>query len=69
MDDDRLIASLPDALAAALRLRRAGEADDVVATALGIPLAGVAAVLELAEAKLMHLSQASAGAAGHVENQ
>lgn len=55
VEDERVLGDLPEALAVALRLRRAGVADSVVATALGIPVEGVRALIEVAEAKLAHL--------------
>jgi hypothetical protein len=69
VDDDRLFANLPDALAVALRLHRAGHPDTVVATALGIPIEGVDAVIEVAEAKLVRLSQGSGTGRVTPENQ
>lgn len=55
--DETLLGDLPDSLAVALRLRHAGVADSVVAIALGVPVEGVPALLEVAEAKLAHLRQ------------
>lgn len=46
---------LPPALAVALRLHEAGHPDAVVATALDIPIEGVAPLLTVARAKLEHL--------------
>jgi hypothetical protein len=69
VDEDRLIALLPDALAAALRLHRGGEPDAVVAIALGIPLEGVPAVIEVAEAKLVRLGGETGDRVGTPENQ
>jgi DNA-directed RNA polymerase specialized sigma24 family protein len=52
VDRDRALAELPVAYAVALRLRAAGADDQAIAAALGIDLAGVPALLEVAEAKL-----------------
>lgn len=52
MSDDDLIGELPAVLAVALRLRRAGHDDATIADAVGIPIQGVANLVELAEAKL-----------------
>jgi hypothetical protein len=57
VEEERLIGELPDSLAVALRLRRAGVANAVVATALGVPVEGVPALIEVAEAKLARLRQ------------
>lgn len=51
-DEDDLVAALPPMMAVALRLVRAGQPDQVIATAVGIPVEGVPALVELAEAKL-----------------
>lgn len=50
--DARTLAELPTAHAVALRLREAGAGEATIAAALGIPLEGVRALLEVAEAKL-----------------
>jgi hypothetical protein len=54
MDTDAL-AELPQALAVALRLHRAGVDDEVIATALAIEPQGVPSLLEVAEAKLQRV--------------
>ncbi|USQ79959.1 hypothetical protein NF556_20625 [Ornithinimicrobium faecis] len=57
---------LPPTLAVALRLHDAGHPDTVVATALDVPVEGVAALLQVAQAKLAHLAvPASSPATGH----
>ncbi|HEY3556553.1 MAG TPA: hypothetical protein VGL05_03800 [Kribbella sp.] len=48
----RAIDRLPTSYAVALRLRDAGAVDDVIASALGIEVVSVPALLALAEAKL-----------------
>lgn len=48
---------LPPTLAVALRLHDADYADTVVATALGVPVEGVAPLLQVARAKLEHLPE------------
>lgn len=55
MDRERLIDQLPESLGVALRLRDAGQDDDVIAAALGVPVEGVPQLLTVAEAKLAHL--------------
>jgi hypothetical protein len=52
VDRDRALAELTVAHAVALRLRAAGADDEAIAAALGIDVAGVPALLEVAEAKL-----------------
>ncbi len=49
---EEALARLPVALAAALRLRRAGADDVLIAQALGIDPEGVETLISLAEAKL-----------------
>lgn len=48
---------LPPTLAVALRLHDAAYPDTVVATALDVPVEGVAALLQVARAKLEHLPE------------
>lgn len=48
---------LPSTLAVALRLHDGGHPDAVVATALDVPVEGVPALLQVARAKLHHLTQ------------
>jgi hypothetical protein len=50
--DDDLLRQLPTAHAVALRLRRSGQPAAVVAVALGIDVADVPGLLELAQHKL-----------------
>jgi hypothetical protein len=64
VDDERVLGDLPDALAVAVRLRRAGVVDTVVAIALGIPVEGVPALFEVADAKLAQLRQLTNGHSG-----
>ena len=52
MDRDRALAELPVAHAVALRLAAAGADEQAIAAALGIDVAGVPALLKVAEAKL-----------------
>lgn len=52
MERDPDLARLPVALAAALRLRRAGADDVLIAQALDIEPDGVETLIQLAEAKL-----------------
>lgn len=52
VDRDRALGELPVAHAVALRLRAAGAGEQTIAAALGIDPAGVAVLLEVAEAKL-----------------
>lgn len=52
----RRLDELPPLLAVALRLHHAGHPDAVVATALGVPPEGVPALLQVARAKLHHLT-------------
>ncbi|MGH9224405.1 MAG: hypothetical protein ACRD2W_11640 [Acidimicrobiales bacterium] len=55
MDRQTALLDLPTAHAVALRLHAAGAADDAIAEALGIPVASVAGLLRIAEAKLAAL--------------
>lgn len=48
---------LPSTLAVALRLHDGGHPDAVVATALDVPVEGVPALLQVARAKLHHLTE------------
>ena len=50
--DPRTLAELPTAHAVALRLREAGAGEATIGVALGIPMEGVRALLEVADAKL-----------------
>jgi DNA-directed RNA polymerase specialized sigma24 family protein len=52
MDEDAALDRLPAAYASALRLRRSGAGDTVIAEALEIDIDAVPALLELATAKL-----------------
>ncbi len=52
MADEDPIDELPSMMAVALRLRSAGHDDATIATATGIPVQGVASLVELAQAKL-----------------
>jgi hypothetical protein len=58
VDTDRALALLPQALAVALRLHRAGADAALIATALGIEPEGVPSLLIVAEAKLGHIVSA-----------
>lgn len=49
------VAQLPLGHAAALRLHAAGLGDEVIATALGVPVESVATLLEIARVKLEHV--------------
>jgi DNA-directed RNA polymerase specialized sigma24 family protein len=55
MDHETALLDLPTAHTVALRLHAAGAADEAVALALGIPVASVAGLLRIAEAKLAAL--------------
>jgi hypothetical protein len=57
VDRDALIDRLSEAHAVALRLSDAGQGDEVVAAALGVPVESVPQLLAVAEAKLAHLPQ------------
>ncbi|HET8931619.1 MAG TPA: hypothetical protein VFN21_13240 [Acidimicrobiales bacterium] len=54
-DDEDVLDELPAMMAVALRLRRAGHGDATIGTATGIPVEGVAILVEVAEAKLARL--------------
>lgn len=56
VDRGELIAQLAEGLAVALRLHEAGESDETIATALGIPLQSVSSTLRIAESKLAALA-------------
>ncbi len=56
----RRVDQLPTALAVALRLQAAGHSEEVIGTALGVPVEGVAALLHVARAKLDNLPGAAA---------
>jgi DNA-directed RNA polymerase specialized sigma24 family protein len=60
VDRTAAIAELPEAYAAALRLRDAGLDDDAIAARLGIEVAGVEPLLRLAAAKLRGILSADA---------
>jgi DNA-directed RNA polymerase specialized sigma24 family protein len=65
---EEALARLPVALAAALRLRRAGADDVLIAQALGIDPEGVETLISLAEAKLrrvMTRQPRATGGPGH----
>ena len=64
MDHETALLDLPTAHAVALRLHAAGAADEAVALALGIPVASVAGLLRIAEAKLAALLAAEDEVAG-----
>jgi hypothetical protein len=53
---DELLRQLPTAHAIALRLQRSGQSASIIALALGIDVADVTGLLELAERKLAALS-------------
>jgi hypothetical protein len=55
VDRDALIDRLSEAHAVALRLSDAGQGDEVIAAALGVPPASVPQLLSVDEAKLAHL--------------
>ncbi|CAN5482935.1 hypothetical protein BH20ACT2_BH20ACT2_03770 [soil metagenome] len=61
-DGRETLSQLPVGHAVALRLEAAGEDEGVIACALGIDPAGVAALLELAHAKLERLTPGKAAA-------
>jgi hypothetical protein len=50
-----MVDDLPAMMAVALRLKWAGHDDSTIGTAVGIPIEGVASLVELAEAKLERL--------------
>ncbi len=52
------VARLPLGHAVALRLHAAGHGDDVIATALGLPVESVPTLLEVAHVKLEHATLA-----------
>ncbi|HEX7738915.1 MAG TPA: hypothetical protein VF426_04635 [Marmoricola sp.] len=56
-DHDRLVDELPEQLAVATRLHEAGQTDDVIGLALGIPPQSVPMVLKVARLKLTALSE------------
>lgn len=49
------VAQLPLGHAVALRLHAAGQDDEVIATALGVPVESVTTLLEIARVKLEHV--------------
>ena len=49
---EKLILELVDTLAVAIRLHDAGESNDTIATALGVPVESVPSTLRVAEAKI-----------------
>jgi hypothetical protein len=55
VDREHSIGRLPDTLAIALRMHDAGQDDDVIAVALGVPVQSVPQLLAVAEAKLANL--------------
>jgi hypothetical protein len=65
MERERALVELSTAHAVALRLRDAGAGDEQIAVALGVPVEGIGAFLEVAEAKLAALwpAESDAGSA------
>lgn len=61
------LARLPAAHATALRLHEAGQPDEVIATALGIEVEGVAPLLAVAAAKLDHIDHRTSDDLGLLE--
>jgi hypothetical protein len=57
MDEESVLACLPEAYAAALRLRREGLGERAIAEQLGLEPQAVGPLLRLAEAKLAALAQ------------
>lgn len=57
MDEENSLARLPEAYAAALRLRRGGVDDGAIAEQLGLEPQAIGPLLRLAEAKLAALGE------------
>jgi DNA-directed RNA polymerase specialized sigma24 family protein len=55
VDRDEALAHLPEPYAVALRLRAVDSDDETIAAALDVPVQSVAALLEIADAKLAEL--------------
>ena len=69
MDQEQAIEQLPETHAAALRLRRRGFDDEVIASALSVPAEAVPELLRIADQKLAGLLASRETSGSHQQSE